>query len=120
MTINLKIIKYVLILLASIATIYVWIWVYYIIWFNSYKNHMKPFVHIDISQTGSNIEFWWAWPSYWKLIIKKDVFLKKVYFEYQNNSQRLDNTISFNWIDYIWYEMCYLNSYWEYCFGKIK
>lgn len=117
---NLKFIKYVLILLASIIVIYIWIWIYYIIWFNSYKNHMNPFENLSITQTGSNIEFWWAWPGYGKIVFEEDRDDKKIYLKYLNDNKKLELYYIFDIKKFSGYEMCYLNSYWEYCFGKIK
>lgn len=120
---NFKIIKYIIIVIITILLYYIWVWLYYIIWYNSYHNHMKPFEHLSITQTGSYIKFWGAslnGNDKWTIIIEEDSKRKKIFLKYINNSKKLDLYYYFNSEDYIWYEMCYKNDYWEYCFWRIK
>lgn len=83
---------------------------------------MKPFVFMNIYQTWSYIDFWnwWWFIDNWTIELEISKENKKLYFKYMSNSEKLKTNYLFDSKDYIWYEMCYKNDYWEYCFWKIK
>lgn len=113
----------------SIFIFIIWIWVLWIViyWvismysYYNYKKHISPFENLSIYQTSKGIEFFWpAWDIKWEVKTKIDTNKRKIYFFFERNSKNYihEMIISEKWL--IWYEICYINSYGEYCFWKVK
>jgi|GEM_PF-3714654 len=65
---------------------------------------MKPFEHLNITQTGSYIRFWGASLNSndkGAVILEEDFKRKKIYLKYINSSNKLDLYYYFNSKNYI-------------------
>lgn len=117
-----KIVKYIIIIFLSITLISALVLIYYVFRINSYHKSMKPFEFLSIYQTWTYVSFWGDSGNTYNGIVnlEKDENKKKLYFKYLDTNDKLENNYLFEAKNYVWYEMCYLNNYWEYCFWKVK